>query len=62
MAVRYMKGNQQDNAMDCLEEAFEIHDPQMPYIAAGCYPFDSLYDNPRFIALLHKMNLPLLDK
>ncbi|MGW8314549.1 MAG: tetratricopeptide repeat protein [Bacteroidales bacterium] len=62
MAIRYMMGNQQDKAMDCLEEAFEIHDPQMPYIAAGGYPFDSLYDNPRFIAILTKMNLPLPDK
>ena len=61
MAVRYMMGNQQDKAMDCLEEAFEIHDPQMPYIAAGGYPFDSLYDNPRFIAILNNMNLPLPD-
>ena len=61
MAVRYMMGNQQDKAMDCIEEAYEIHDPQMPYIAAGGYSFDSLYDNPRFIAILHKMNLPLPD-
>ena len=59
MAIRYMMGNQQEKALDCLEEAYEIHDPQMPYIASGGYPFHALYDNPRFIAILEKMNLPL---
>jgi TolB-like protein/Tfp pilus assembly protein PilF len=59
LAIRYMMANQQDKAMDCLEKAYEIHDPQMPYIASGGYPFDSLYDNPRFIAIINKMNLPL---
>jgi TolB-like protein/Tfp pilus assembly protein PilF len=59
MAVRYMMGNQQDKAMDCLEEGYEIHDPQMPYIASGGYPFHSLYNDARFIAILNKMNLPL---
>jgi hypothetical protein len=54
-----MMGNQQNKAMDCLEEGYEIHDPQMPRIASGGYPFDSLYGNPRLIAILQKMNLPL---
>ena len=59
MAFKYMMGNQPDKALDCLEKGFEVHDPQMPYIAAGGYPFDPLYNNPRFIAILEKMNLPL---
>jgi len=59
MAIFYITGNQQDKAMDMIEKGYEIHDPQMPYIASGGYPFDSLYDNPRFIAILEKMNLPL---
>jgi len=59
MAINYITGNQQDKAMDCLEKGYEIHDPQMPYIASGGYPFDSLYANPRFIAIREKMNLPL---
>ena len=58
MAINYITGNQQDKAMDCLERGFEVHDPQMPYIASGGYPFDSLYANPRFIAIREKMNLP----
>jgi hypothetical protein len=59
MAVFYIMGNQQDKAMDCLEKGYEIHDPNMPYIATKAYPLDSLYNNPRFIAILEKMNLPL---
>ncbi len=58
MAILYITGNQQEKAMDCLEKGYELHDPQMPYIASGGYPFDSLFNNPRFIAILDKMNLP----
>lgn len=59
MAILYINGNQQEKAMDCLEKGYELHDPQMPYIASGGYPFDSLYNNPRFIVILEKMNLTL---
>ena len=62
MAINYITGNHQDKALDWIEKGYEIHDPQMPYIASGGYPFDSLYDNPRFIAILEKMNLPLPEK
>ena len=53
-----MMGNQQEKALDWLEKGFEIHDPNMPYIATGFSNFDQLHDNPRFIAILEKMNLP----
>jgi tetratricopeptide (TPR) repeat protein len=59
MAGFYIFGNQQDKAMDCLEKAYNERDPFMPMIATKLMPFDSLYDNPRFIALVKKMNLPL---
>ena len=59
MAIFYIVGNQRDKAMNCIEKGYEIHDPQIPYIASGGYPFDSLYNNPRFIAILEKMNLPV---
>jgi tetratricopeptide (TPR) repeat protein len=59
MAVNYVIGNQKENALDWLEIAYEIRDPQMPYITSGCYPFDILYGYPRFIAIVKKMNLPL---
>ncbi len=59
MAVRCNLVNQNEKALDWLEKGFEIHDPNMPYITAGFARFDQLYDNPRFIAILEKMNLPL---
>jgi hypothetical protein len=48
-----------DKAMDWIEKGYEIHDLQIPYIASVGYPFYSLYNNPRFIAILEKANLPL---
>ncbi len=58
MAIKYIYADQPDKAMDWLEKGFEIHDPVMPYIATG-FNFDPLYENPRFIDILEKMNLPL---
>jgi tetratricopeptide (TPR) repeat protein len=58
MAVTYMYANQPDKAMDWLEKGFEQHDPKMIYIAS-IFDFDPLYNNPRFIAICKKMNLPL---
>ena len=45
----------------CLERAYEVHDPLMPYIVTGGYPYYPLYDNPRFLAILEEMNLPIPD-
>ena len=58
MAMRYMIGNQPDKAMDWLEKGFEIHDPVMTYITVT-QTFAPLFDNPRFIDIVEKMNLPL---
>jgi TolB-like protein len=58
MALRYIQVNQVDKAMDFIEKGFEMHDPGMPYIAT-IGRFEQLYDNPRFIDILEKMNLPL---
>jgi TolB-like protein len=53
---RYLELNQYDKAMDWLEKGYEIHHPNMPYISTR---WDQLKDNPRYIELLKKMNLPL---
>jgi eukaryotic-like serine/threonine-protein kinase len=46
-----------DLAIQWLEEAFEIHDPAMPYLGVmSCY--DVVRDDPRFQELLRRMNLP----
>jgi hypothetical protein len=45
------------HALDWLEKACDDRDPNMPYIS--CEPlFDPLRSEPRFQALLRRMNLP----
>ena len=59
---RYLEINNYDKAMDCYEKAYEIHHPSMPYISSLARNYEQLRDNPRYIALLKKMNLPLPGK
>jgi len=58
-AIRYNLLNQYDKTMDWLETGYETHDQNMPYMGTGLCDFDSLYDNPRFIAIVEKMKLPM---
>jgi len=58
LAIAYMKANQFDKVMDMVEKGYEIGDQNMPFITTA-YDFKSLYNNPRFLAILEKMNLPL---
>jgi len=59
MAYRYMMVDQPDKAMEWIEKGFEVRDPVMVYIATHGLLFEPLFDNPRFIEILQKMNLPL---
>ncbi len=59
MAMRYYMLDQHEKAMEWIETGFAMHDPNAPYLAVGFANFDQLYDNPRFIAILEKMNLSL---
>ena len=59
MAMRYIMANQLDKAMDWIEKGFEMHDPQITYITTHLYNLDPLFKNPRFIAIVKKINLPL---
>jgi serine/threonine-protein kinase len=56
IADRYFDAGDNERALDWLERAYEEHDPNLPYVG-GTYP--SLRSNPRFQALLRRMNLPL---
>ena len=47
-----------EKAMDYYEKAYEIHEPDIHYIGDKAH-YDKLKDNPRYIALLKKMNLPV---
>ncbi len=59
MAYRYMMVDQPDKAMEWIEKGFEVRDPVMPYIATTAFLCEPLFDNPRFIEILQKMNLPM---
>jgi serine/threonine protein kinase len=52
--------NKPEKTLELLEKAFETHSPGMPYISSNVYvTINYVKDNPRFIELLKKMNLPL---
>jgi serine/threonine-protein kinase len=52
----YTRAGKKDEALEWLEKAYQAHDPNMPYISVDPI-FDSLRDDPRFMALLRRMNL-----
>jgi len=59
MSSRYMIANQPEKAMDWIEKGFDLRDWQIGYIVASGGQYEPLYDNPRFIAICEKANLPL---
>jgi len=54
----YVYAGDKEQALAWLEKGYEIGDPNMPYIIEPAI-FDLLKDEPRFLDLLQKMNLPL---
>lgn len=59
MASRYSRIHQYDKLLDQLEMGFQIHDQNMPYIATGFNKLTPVYKDPRFIALMEELNLPM---
>jgi peroxiredoxin family protein len=59
MAMDYMRVKKYDKVLDWLEKGYEIHSPMMPYNGSADFRSDELNNNPRYIELLKKMNLPL---
>jgi len=59
----YLHAGQIDKALDWIEKGFEMHDPQITYIATDRKrrsPIEEeLFRNPRFRAICEKANLPL---
>ena len=52
----YIEAGDKARAFDWLEKGYEVRDPSMVYLGIGWY--DGLRTEPRFQALLRKMNLP----
>jgi hypothetical protein len=59
MANRYVRIEQYEKAMDQVELGFEVHDQNMPYIAGGFNNLVTLYNDPRFMSIMEKLNLPM---
>jgi len=57
IAMFFAMAGDDSKALDWLEKGLEIHDPALPFIDDPLY--DSLRAEPRFQALLRKMNLPV---
>ncbi len=56
IALRYLDAGDYDRAMVWLEKGYEVRDPSLPYV---CMPvWDPLHSDPRFQALLRRLNLP----
>lgn len=62
MAMRYALVNKHEQAMDAIEEAFKIRDPNIPYLTTKISCFQPLYTNPRFIAVVEKMGLTIPER
>jgi len=58
LASRHYSNKEYSKTLDDLEKGYEVHEPNMPYLAAGQNGFVNLYDSIRFIAIVEKMNLP----
>jgi TolB-like protein/predicted Ser/Thr protein kinase len=56
LAVLWTQAGDKDRAIECLEEAYEAHDGNMPYL--GMPYFDLLRNDPRFRDLVRKVGLP----
>ena len=59
-AIKYFTVGKYDKAMDYYEMAYENnnHAPNLPYISCKS-TYDRMKGNPRYLALLEKMNLPV---
>jgi serine/threonine-protein kinase len=57
IADLYVEAGEKTKALEWFEKGFEVHEPTLPFI--GSTQYDSLRSEPRYQALLRKMNLPL---
>jgi tetratricopeptide (TPR) repeat protein len=56
IATFYALAGENDKAMHWLERAYELRDPNLPYLLEP--EWDALRNDPRFQELAKKMNLP----
>jgi len=56
IAQAFVEAGEPSRAVEWLEKGYEVRDQNMPYLGLPIY--DSVRGDPRFKALLRKMNLP----
>jgi TolB-like protein len=61
LAEQYIWIDDYDKAMNYYEKAYENREGLMNYISTYYFNYPKLKNNPRYLALLKKMNLPLPD-
>ena len=60
VALRYLDAGDNDRAIEWLQKAYDVHDPELAY--SSMPPWDRLRDDPRYQALLRRIGLPLDEK
>ena len=59
MAEYYYWVGNLEKTIEYYLEAYEIHDPMLPYFTQQpFYGFDDIKDDPRIISIVEKMNFP----
>ncbi|MFC2123478.1 adenylate/guanylate cyclase domain-containing protein [Bacteroidota bacterium] len=58
LAYQYITVGNYDKALEFYEKLYEMHNPNLPYISTKT-TYDKMKNNPRYIELLKKMNLPV---
>jgi TolB-like protein len=56
IAYFFLFAGNKERALGCMEQSYEIHDPNIPYIGRPTYAI--LYNEPRFQNLARKINVP----
>ncbi len=56
IAQTYAMAGENDKAIKWLQKAFEVHDPNLPYLLMPIY--DNLREDPQFQEIARKMSLP----
>ena len=59
MIFLYLNLNQMDKALEIIEGGYEAKLSGMPYVATRYQFYEQLKDQPRYLAILEKMKLPL---
>ena len=62
IAEAHVFAGDKDQALSWLEKGFEVRDPQMAYIGVMPHFVDLLRDEPRFLEMLRRMDLPVDEK